>query len=323
MSNAPLDPSELEAIQDAVREAKSVERPSVPQPSSGSILPLALIADDRVAESARPAARILAERWAELAAVRLKHVLKGDTSIQVVAAEVIDGGALREEFESMWTCSLRLSDRTGAAMVAVGGPMISAVAARLLGSQTEEDEEEDEHAPTAASLKIFEPIGLALVDTLVLRWEGQDRCRISIDYSAEGTATQKRVLAEADVVVAVTMTVNGPVQGRIRLLALPATLVPPPQPIEAVPAAPGAIEAALGLVDVQVRVELGRARLSMRELKQLKPGTILTLGQFVDDPLPVECAGVVKAYGIAVVERGVLAVQVVSTEREDKGVRRQ
>ncbi len=314
MSDAPLDPNELEAIQDAVREAQGkVDRPSAPPPMmnmSEDVLPLALIADDRVAESARPAAMRLAERWAELAGARLKHVLKGEVEIKVVSAEVVDGGALREELEQMWSCALSLSDRPGTALVAVGGPMISGVAARLLGAVSEEGED-DERPPTGASLKVFEPVGRALVDTLVIRWEGQDRCRIEIDETDAGTEIEKRALCEADVVVAVTMSVDGPVKGRIRLLSTPAVMVPPPQPIEAVPAAPGAIECALGQVNVEVRVELGRAQLSMAELKRVKPGTILTLGQFVDDPLPVECSGVVKAYGRAVVTRGVLAVEVV------------
>ncbi len=314
MSDAPLDPNELEAIQDAVREAQGkVDRPSAPPPMmplGEDVLPLALIADDRVAESARPAAMRLAERWAELAGVRLKHVLKGEVEIKVVNAEVVDGGALREELEKMWTCALSLSDRPGSAIVAVGGPMISGVAARLLGAVSEESED-DERPPTRASLQVFEPVGRALVETLVIRWEGQDRCRIEIDDSEEGTEIEKRALGEADVVVAVTMSVDGPVKGRIRLLSTPAVMVPPPQPIEAVPAAPGAIECALGQVNVEVRVELGRAQLSMAELKQIKPGTVLTLGQFVDDPLPVECSGVIKAYGRAVVTRGVLAVEVV------------
>jgi flagellar motor switch/type III secretory pathway protein FliN len=201
-------------------------------------------------------------------------------------------------------------------MVAVGGPMISGVAARLLGA-VEEESQDDERQPTGASLKVFEPVGRALVDSLVVRWEAQDRCRITVDNSTEGTESQKRVLSESDVVVAVTMVVDGPVKGRMRLLAQPATMVPPPQPIEAVPAAPGAIEYALGQVELEVRVELGRARLSMADLKELRPGTVLTLGQFVDDPLPVQCAGVVKAYGRAVVSRGVLAVEIVAEERTE------
>ncbi|MBL4635573.1 MAG: FliM/FliN family flagellar motor switch protein [Kofleriaceae bacterium] len=318
MSDAPLDSNELEAIQDAVREAQqSVDRPVSPTPyiSDDDVLPLALIADDRVAESARPAAMRLADRWAELAAARLKHVLKGDVSIKVVGAEVIDGGALREELEKMWTCGLTLSDRAGCAVVAVGGPMISGVAARLLGAEDEEesdeDEDEEETAPTAASLRIFEPVGITLVETLVMRWEGMDRCTIDIDYSEAGTDIQKRELVETDVVVSVTLSVEGPVKGHIRLLAPPKIMVPPPQPIEAVPAAPGAIETALGQVEVEVSVELGRARLSLTELRQIRVGTILALGQFVDDPLPVQCAGVVKAYGRAVVTRGVLAVEIV------------
>ncbi len=79
MSDAPLDPNELEAIQDAVREAQGkVDRPSAPppmMPMGEDVLPLALIADDRVAESARPAAMRLAGRWADHAGLPRRHVL--------------------------------------------------------------------------------------------------------------------------------------------------------------------------------------------------------------------------------------------------------
>jgi flagellar motor switch/type III secretory pathway protein FliN len=84
----------------------------------------------------------------------------------------------------------------------------------------------------------------------------------------------------------------------------------PATPVEAVPAPPGAIENALGAVPIEVRVELGKAQMSMSEFSSLRPGAVVALDRFVDDPLPVRCAGVIKATGRALVSRGVLAVEI-------------
>ena len=48
----------------------------------------------------------------------------------------------------------------------------------------------------------------------------------------------------------------------------------------------------------------------MSELRRLGPGSQLTLPVFVDDPLPIYCGDVLKAWGRPVVTRGVLAVEV-------------
>jgi flagellar motor switch/type III secretory pathway protein FliN len=48
----------------------------------------------------------------------------------------------------------------------------------------------------------------------------------------------------------------------------------------------------------------------MSELRKLGPGSQLALPVFVDDPLPIYCGDVLKAWGRPVVSRGVLAVEV-------------
>ena len=135
---------------------------------------------------------------------------------------------------------------------------------------------------------------------------------------AQDADAWRRELGDGDLVVVLTLEVKGAVSGVIRLIARPELLVQPAAVVEAVPAPPGSIEEALGEVPVEMRVELGRLRMSMADLAALKPGTVLPMSKFIDDPLPVRVGGRLKAWGRAMVARGVVAVEIISVESGSK-----
>jgi flagellar motor switch protein FliM len=316
VSQAPLDPAELEAIQAAMREAAaSPSRPAGKHPEE--IAPLPLIVDDREAESARPAAMRIGGRWIKDATARLRSVLRAEVEVRVSGAEITSGEAMREGLAFSWQTSLAVEGRPAAALLVASGPLLESAAGAMCGATIKEageaaggEEEEVDRPPSPATIKIFQPLGEGLAAALATAWSEEQATTVTRDPRPEQLDATRRALLEADVVVSLTMQVSGATSGRLRLLGRPATLVRPPPPIEAVAAAPGALEAVLARVPVEVRVELGRTRLTMREFEKLAVGTVLTLPQFVDDPLPVECGGVIKAYGRPVVSRGVLAVQI-------------
>jgi flagellar motor switch protein FliM len=317
VSQAPLDPAELEAIQAAMREASSA-----PSRSHGrhpeEVSPLALIVEDREAESARPAAMRIGERWVKEATARLKGALRAEVEVRVAGAEILHGESLHDGLASAWLLSLAVDGRPAPALLAASGKMLATVAGVLSGAVLKEDHTADtssddgtpERPPSPATIRIFQPVGDKLAAALTDAWREEQSTTVLRDARPDQIEIARRALLEADVVVALTMQVTGCTTGRIRLLARPATLVRPPTPVEAVAAAPGALEAALGRVPVEIRVELGRTCLTVRELEKLTVGTVLTLPQFIDDPLPISCGGVIKAYGRPVVSRGVLAVQI-------------
>ncbi|HTE54160.1 MAG TPA: FliM/FliN family flagellar motor switch protein [Kofleriaceae bacterium] len=318
MSQAPLDPAELEAIQAAMREASSAPSRSMGRHPE-EVTPLALIVDDREAESARPAAMRIGERWVKEATARLKSALRADVEVRVAGAEILSGESLRDGLVSAWTVSLAVDGRPIPALLTASGRLLAAVAGALCGAVIKDDGAGREPAaddgtpdrpPSPATIRIFDPIGEQLAAALSDAWREEQSTAVVRDARADRIELARRAMLEADVVIALTMQITGATTGRLRLIARPATLVRPPVPIEAVPAAPGALEAALGRVPVSLRVELGRTRLTMREFEKLTVGAIITLPQFVDDPLPIECGGVIKAYGRPVVSRGVLAVQI-------------
>jgi flagellar motor switch protein FliM len=316
VSQAPLDPAELEAIQAALREASaSPSRPAGKHPEEVSAL--ALIVDDREAESARPAAMRIGERWVKEAGARLRSFLRAEVEVRVAGAEIMNGEALRDGLGGSWQTSLAVQGRPSPALLVAGGRLLASVAGAMCGAVLKEKDEAEpdaddsaERPPSPATIRIFHPTGEALAAALATAWRDEQSTAVTGDSAPDRVDAARRALLEADVVVVLTMQVTGATGGRLRVLARPSTLVRPPAPIESVPAAPGALEAALGRVPVEVRVELGRTRLTMRELEKLEVGTVITLPHFVDDPLPVEVGGVIKAYGRPVVTRGVLAVQI-------------
>jgi flagellar motor switch protein FliM len=310
-----LDQAELEAIQAAMREASaSTSRPG--SRHAEEVTPLALIVDDREAASARPAALRVGERWVKDATARLKSFLRADVEVRVAGAEIMNGDLLRDGLSGHWLLALNVEGRPLPALLTAGGGILAAAAGALCGAVIKEttapsDEDEPaERAPSPATLRIFQPVGEALAAALADAWREEQTTVVTIDARPERIEVARRAVLEADVIIALTMQVSGATSGRLRLLARPTTLVRPPALVEAVPAAPGALETALGRVPVELRVELGRMRLTMREFETLRVGTILTLPQFVDDPLPISCGGVIKASGRPVVSRGVIAVQI-------------
>ena len=119
-----------------------------------------------------------------------------------------------------------------------------------------------------------------------------------------------RADAGAVSVMGATLNVTGTTPGRIRVFVRPELLLPAVERNAAVAAANEAVATALGSVPVELRVELAKMSIPMSELRRLGPGSQLTLPVFVDDPLPIYCGDVLKAWGRPVVTRGVLAVEI-------------
>jgi flagellar motor switch protein FliN/FliY len=89
-----------------------------------------------------------------------------------------------------------------------------------------------------------------------------------------------------------------------------------PRAAAAMPAAPRPLEA-LSNVEMSVSVELGRARLLVRELLELRAGSIIELDRAVGSPVDILVNGTVFARGEVVViddELGVRITDVVEPE---------
>ena len=73
---------------------------------------------------------------------------------------------------------------------------------------------------------------------------------------------------------------------------------------------------AMSEVPVDVVAELGRVSIGLRRVLSLRPGEVLRLSTATDDPIQVRIGGLAKLYGVPVLSRGQVSVQV--TGRHDK-----
>ncbi len=304
-----LSAEELDAIQAAI--SQSAKKAGAAQPTVDA-MPVPLIADDRAAERARPNGLRIGNRWGAFLRERLARLTSATIDVEVVGSETVEAGTLREEIAAGWTRCIDVPGRPSPAVVLVTGPIVDALSAVVLGGRAEGGR--GARRPSPASLRLFERPGGIVCEALRTAWREEQSIDVKPAADPERVEKWRHDIGDGDVIVVVTLSVGEPAAGVVRLCARPETLVVPPAPFESVPAPQGAIEEALGGVPIEVRVELGKIRLSMGELQRLAPGTLLPLHKFVDDPLPVALAGKVKAHGRALVSRGVMAVEITEVE---------
>ncbi len=296
--HTPLDPAELEAIQAAIRESG----PATLAVPSFDVTPMPLIAADREAQAARPRLAELASRWARRLTRSLRAYV-GDITVDAMGAEMIDAASLTDELATMWTALIGPTGR-GAVVVGFGGELIAAAAARRCGDTAGLARGRD---PSVLTLRLFTPVGEAAMASLAEAWAELERVPLTRpDASADEIASA----LGTDTVLAATLAVSGTTNGRVRIFARPSLLAPPDRRAAVVSADPATLAHALGGVPVELRVQLGTLSLTLAELRALKPGSQLELPVFVDDPLPIYCGDVLKAWGRPVVNRGVLAVEI-------------
>ena len=302
MSDALLDPQELEAIQDAIRETAPRRGPPA---LAAEPTRLPLIADDRSVEAVRPLTLALATRWVRRAAKALRPHLPGTWQLDVVGAEAIDGALAKEELRGGWVAG----GKAGAAEVvfAVHGAAIDIAVARRCGG-TPEPNPDTTRAPSAISLRLFQPIGRQLFDTWCAAWGElfDDALQPSSELGIVARVIESRT------VIRLAIAFAGAVAGRIQIYLRPELLLPKPAALAAIHAKAQSVANALSAVPVELVVELGTLRLSLGAIRKLERGAAHALPSFVDSRVPVYCGGVLKAWGKPVVCRGMLAVQITS-----------
>src|SRR5262249_3703892 len=160
-----LTPEELDAIQAAI--AQSAKKPGGAQPAIDAV-PVPLIADDRAAERARPNGLRIGNRWGAVLRERLGRMTSSAIDVEVVGAETVEAGTLREEIGAGWTRCIDVPGRPSAALVLVTGPIVDALAAVVLGGRAEGGR--NARRPSAASMRLFERPGGMVCDVLRTAW---------------------------------------------------------------------------------------------------------------------------------------------------------
>jgi flagellar motor switch/type III secretory pathway protein FliN len=315
-----LDAAELEAIQAAMRGTTSA-RPGVSQPEDVEATQLALIADDRVAEAARPILSNAVGRWAKDALKTLVSHIPGAWRLDVVSGEVIDGPTAKEEMRGAWVCALggpatpggEHGDHDLELVLGVQGGAIDAAVARRCGGGVADNG--TGRAASQMMLRLFKPAGQAIASTLAGKLK--ELLERPISESSDPAIVTR--LVEARGVIRVAVVFGGDISGQINIYARPETLVPTPPALPAERGNAAAIANAMANVPVELVVELGSVQIPLSALRTLDPSVVHALPGFIDSRVPLYCGGALKAWVRPVVTRGVLAVEVISVVH-DQGI---
>ncbi len=302
----------MEAITKATsgKKASAIAAPS----SDLEVSPIALIADDREGERARPRALAIANRWAPLLTQRLKRAFNLDLEVAVDEAAVTDGSYLARDLPSTWNRSILVDGGKELLIVSVGGPLVEVVAAVLLGAKMDDDQEPpaEDRAPSPVAKKIFSRGGKMVISSLLEVIRDEDHRPFETLETAEASENRWRKLSESDPIIVTTLKVESPVAGSVRIIGTPEAFVAP-RPVQSAPAVPPAVIAdVLGKVHVELSVELGGATMPMRDLRGLGPGTLIKLDRTMSEPVPVRCEGALKARGQVISQNGNFAVEIVA-----------
>ncbi len=309
MSEPTLEPDELDAIREAIQQAQSPGTRPVATPDVHAT-PVALVSDSRAAERARPNGLKLGAKWARLCERQLARITGARISLAVEGVDSTDGATVRAETSDAWLATVRVGDHEG--LVVVGGQLIEVLVARQLGDTSAELAAPTERPPSRVARRLFATVGRALLAALGEALRDELGVASAIDGAAS-PETWRQALGDGDVALAVRLGSTSPL-GTVRLIGRPELFAGPASDRDA-PAVPvAAIEAALGSVPIEVRVELGRAQLTMAELAALAPGSVITLDHTLDEPVAVACAGVVKAHGRPAMRGGSIAIEITAPD---------
>lgn len=294
VNESALAPAELEAIQAAIRE--------VSVPLRAQTRPIPILPVDREMSMARAELIDLGSRWAEEAPRQLRGQLPGAWQLHVTDIVLIDGASAAIEARNGWIVAAHTGGAPDVAL-SIHGPLIEAVAARRCGDPRARVD--GRRPPSAAALRLFDPIGWAVMQSWTATWKSP--ARRALQPTSDAGAVSK-VFSRPEL-LRIALTWSGGAIGKCILYAAPSALVaaavPAPVGVE-----PRAALDRLADVPVELRVELGTLQLVLEQLRQLQPGACFALPTFVDARVPVYVGGVLKAWGTPVVHRGVLAVAI-------------
>ena len=299
-----LSPEEIEFMRENLMldaKSSSVRGPVRPTP-------VALIAEDRGLERARPRARSLFERWIP----RLERVLISTTGLRT-AAEItgVELSHPRPHLEGLgqcWSRTLRVVPLDREVLVSMGGPFIERVASRLLGAPVDSV---SGRAPSAALLRIFGRVGELLVQHLVEGWPAERPGQRLVDDPTRRSTLASRTRP----LVVVRLELRGECEGWISI-ATEGELFAESSEEEATVGRTGASRpgprptAILSRVPVELCVELGHARLSMTRARALHEGDLVALDRLVRDGLEIRVGGQLVALGRPAVDGTDMVVEI-------------
>jgi flagellar motor switch protein FliM len=326
---SPLDQSEVDALMAAIQDGRVNAEPGAEE--EAPVLPYDLTSQDRIIRGQMPTLDSINEKVAAVFGTNLAGRTRLDVRAMPAASTLMQFGDVSGLFSpsnSVWILSL--GPGHGQAVLMVEVPLARTVLAGALGDRTARTDpsgEENRQELTNVERRVLKSLLGIFCDALATGWSDVLRLRPEV-VRGESDPRMAMICAPNDLTILCGYEITGVATGRIQLAIPYATVEPVKKSLVSPPRQGKQIDSRFAAawardlrnVKVDVRVEMGRAKMSFSKLLELKAGDLLMLDGSESAPLPIYVQGRRKMTGAPRVVGGSMAVVIEQPLRPVQGL---
>jgi flagellar motor switch protein FliM len=327
---SPLDQNEVDAlmaaIQDGRVDADPGEKEEIP------VVPYDLTSQDRIIRGQMPTLDSINEKIATVFGTNLAGRTRLDLRAVPAASTLMkfsDVSGLFGPSNLIWILSL--GQGLGLAVLLVDVPLARTLLAGALGDRTARTDslpDDGRTDLTNVERRVFKNLLNIFCDATAAAWADVLRIRPEV-VRHESDPRMAMVAPANDLAILCAYEVTGAASGLIQLAIPYATVEPVKKSLSSPPRQGSSIDARFSTalaadlqnVKVNIRVEMGRAKINFSRLLDLKAGDLLMLDGSESSPLPIYIQGRRKLTGVPRVVGGSMAVVVDRSLRAQRGHR--
>ena len=326
---SPLDQSEVDALMAAIQDGRVGAETGSDE--SAPVLPYDLTSQDRIIRGQMPTLDSINEKVASMFGTNLAGRTRLDVRAAPGASSLMQFGDVSGLFgpqNSVWILSLGTGH--GQAVLMVEVTLARTLLAGALGdrtARTDPNADEVRADLTNVERRVLKSLLGIFCEAMALGWSDVVRFRPEVVRS-EADPRMAMISSPNDLTILCAYEVTGVATGRVQLAIPYATVEPFKKSLTSPPRASRTIDARfetawakdLHNVEIDLRVEMGRAKMSFSRLLELKAGDLLMLDGSESSPLPIYVQGRRKMTGLPRVVGGSMAVVVEQGLRPVEGL---
>lgn len=307
---SPLDPSEIEALMQAIQEGQVPPDSGAADPgaagagagagpsakAAGPVVPYDLTSQDRIIRGQMPTLDSINDRIAGIFGRTLAGRTRQEVRVTAAPATLMKFTDVNNMLNGQVAIGvMSLGAGHGLALVILEGPLAQALLAAALGDRKAKPSPNDARPElTHVEKVILRHVLTLLSDAMTTCWDGVLPLKPQL-LRFESDPRMAAIATPTDVAILCSFEITGSLDGRL-MIAIPYAAVESAKKLLSAPPRLGgqrdakfcqALSRELESVEVELRVEVGHHHLRLSELLSLKAGDVVTLNTNERSPLPV------------------------------------
>jgi flagellar motor switch protein FliM len=316
---SPLDPTEIEALMQAIQEGQVPPEGAAPGEAKGPVVQYDLTSQDRIIRGQMPTLDSINDRIASLFGRTLSARTRLELRVTAAPASLMKFADINGLLNGQNAIGVMgLGAGHGLALVIVEGPLAQSLLAASLGDRKAKSVPSDARPELTHVEKVVLRHMLSLLsEAMATSWEGVLSFKPQV-LRFESDPRMAAIATPSDVAILCAFEITGPLEGRL-MIAIPYAAVESAKKLLSSPPRLGgqrdvrfgqALARELEMVEVELKVEVGRYHLRLSDLLGLKVGDVVTLNTSEGSPLPVLVQERPKMSGLPKVVGGGIAVEI-------------